>query len=536
MCGIIFRYGPKPGKYTSVFLEARDSLDHRGPDRKGFYRHGNSLLGFTRLSIVDQSATQPIINREYATMTNGEFYNQFECESEDQYEERSFIKKFEYKTKCDSEIAIPLYLLYGPDFFKHLHGKFATVLVPLGKQNSHVFMIGRDRMGICPLYWGRDSDGGIWFASEMKALVKANVEPNIFPTGYYYLASKYYKKDGTYTVIQSWFEYHDYSIPKKNFRNGSFSHLTLRNALIHAIKIRIPEVKMGCLLSGGLDSSIVASVLSKYVEGLKTFSIGFADSPDLLAAKKVAEYIKSDHYEFIINKEEAFDAIPQVIYYLETFDITTIRAATPMYLMAKKIRELNIKVVFSGEGADELFGGYAYFKFAPNPAELQQEIYRKMRLLHRYDCLRANKALMAHGIEGRFPFLDQHFVEYGLSINPALKMSNRDIEKKILRKAFEGFLPDDILWRKKEQFSDGVGHSWISYLKEKTKDTKLIEDQIDGAWNPEGQYYRNIFDLFYPNRACVKTVLNVKSLACSTPKIKHWYEDFDKKADPSGLI
>jgi len=562
MCGIIFRYGKNPGKYIEKIRVAQALLRHRGPDKLKILLHEDAIMAFTRLSIVDQSADQPIVNYNMATMTNGEFY------------ELEFFENYSNKTNCDSECVIPYYLAYGADFFKYLHGKFATVLLLLDS-TLDIYYVGRDRMGICPLYWGRDEDDGMWFASEMKALVSAGIEPKIFPTGYYYRCFRYPSSlsssiagNGRGRIIGNWFEYHDYSLPliASNESSGRiYDESILKRLLIDSVIMRIPtssttpsttsserneEVGMGCLLSGGLDSSLVAAILKREVPNLNTFSIGFEDSTDLKAARQVADFLKTKHHEFKITLEEAFDAIPAVIYFLETYDITTIRAATPMFLMAKRIRELSssldsvgservIKVVFSGEGADELFAGYSYFKKAPNPQELQKELYRKVRLLHRYDCLRANKALMANSIEGRFPFLDQSFVKYVMSIDPSLKMLHSDksegnIEKYILRHAFTGYLPDDILWRKKEQFSDGVGYSWITYIKNKTAHIPLRQC-FQAPWTPEGQYYRDIFDSYFPTEACAKTVLNDKSMACSTKKIAHWFEDFSK-ADPSGLL
>jgi asparagine synthase (glutamine-hydrolysing) len=529
MCGIIFRFGKNKEKYTHLIDSLIELLEHRGPDDNNFYVYGKAIMIFTRLSIVDPNARQPILNKQIATMTNGEFYDY----------ERQYDNNYEPITKCDSEILIPMYLKYGPRLFSQItHGKFASVIYDTITDD---YVCARDRIGIIPLYYGYDKHNGFWISSELKVLEYLNIEPNIFQPGYYYYNGEFYP-------------YYNYGTWSYN-PNIKFRYEDLRNKLTKAVYMRIPPaqlsprraintptkgaviaepIKFACLLSGGLDSSLVASIASKY-EKIHTFSIGFKDSTDLIAARKVADYLNSIHHEVVITIEDAWKAIAEVIYYLETYDLTTIRAATPMYLLAKHIHELGFKVVMSGEGADELFGGYAYFKHAPDPKEFALETFRKMRLLHRYDCLRANKALMAQGIEGRFPFLDLEFVEYIMQIHPKIKMYN-NVEKRILREAFEGYLPRDILWRSKEQFSDGVGYSWISFIKEKSAEiVDMAENnfKINPPWTPEGLFYRQTFHNYYKSDGAARTVINDKSLACSTKKIKHWFKE-SVEFDPSG--
>jgi asparagine synthase (glutamine-hydrolysing) len=517
MCGIIFIHGDVDhfGKYIS---NARRSIRHRGPDSSGTYIDNTVIMAFERLEIVGDNMVQPISNKDYITMTNGEFY---------QYHQ--FYSDYTPITNCDSEILIPLFMKYGSDLFKHIeHGKFASVIYDKLTSN---YIVARDRIGIIPLYYAKYENTYL-FASELKALEALNVDPIVFPPGHICV-------NGNFSQYATYWD---------NIKITNDTSM-IRDMLIEATEMRIKPlidnaVPFACLLSGGVDSSIIASIASEYCKSvgtkLSTYSVGFNDSSDLIAARNVAKYIDSDHTELIINRDDALITLPDTVYYLETYDITTIRAGTPMLMLARRIKADGFKVVLSGEGSDEMFGGYRYFKNAPSPDELQTEIKYKMMNLYKYDCLRANKALMAWGIEGRFPFLDNEFVDYIMSINPSLKMSN--LEKKILRDQFVGFVPSDILYRKKEQFSDGVGHSWINALKSYADICLSFQDinyhdvfQYNTPWNNEGYYYRELFQCQFKSISSALTVPNEKSVACCSENALKWL-DPNINIDPSGLL
>lgn len=514
MCGIIFIKGDT-ARFGQNVSDARRSIIHRGPDNSGTYIDENIIMTFERLGIVgDNNVIQPIINNGFITMTNGEFY-------EISYDDYNPI------TNCDSEILIPLYAKYGADMFKYIiHGKFASVLYDTQTTD---YVVARDRIGIIPLYYAVDSDT-IMFASELKALEKFNVNPLVFPPGYMCVNGKFIQYATYWDSV--------------DFTNNTDD---IKRLLIKSTEMRIKQlidggIKFACLLSGGVDSSIIASIASKYCEKkgiqLATYSVGFEDSTDVISAKRMAEYIGSRHTELIITRDEALISLPDTVYYLETYDITTIRAGTPMLILARRIKADGYKVVLSGEGSDEMFGGYRYFRYAPNEYELQEEIKYKMMNLYKYDCLRANKALMAWGIEGRFPFLDNEFVDYIMTLHPKLKMT--DLEKKILRDAFVGFVPNEILYRKKEQFSDGVGCSWIKNLK-KYSNVCVLETEYyetfpyNTPWNKEGFYYRKLFHHHFKSSTSAETVPNEKSVACCSQNALKWLSP-NVDIDPSGLI
>ena len=471
MCGIVCAFETKAKKnIRSQVLEMSKKIRHRGPDWSGIFSNDSAILSHERLSIVDPSSgKQPLYSEDnrYVLAANGEIYNHQELRKE--------FPNYEFSTKSDCEVILALYAKYGVDFIDKMNGIFAFVIYD--SKNDEYF-VARDHMGIIPLYIGWDSDKIFYVSSELKALEGVCDKIELFPPGHYFLSSK----DG----FVKWYErdWRDYDCVK----NAKSDIKKLRDSLEQAVRRQLmSDVPYGVLLSGGLDSSITSAVAKKYSEmrietndkqpawwpQLHSFSVGLKGSPDLAAAKLVADHIGTIHHEIIFTIQEGLDAIKDVIYNLETYDITTVRASTPMYLMARVIKSMGIKMVLSGEGADEIFGGYLYFHKAPNAREFHDETVRKLDKLHMYDCLRANKSLAAWGIEGRVPFLDKDFMDVAMSLNPEDKMIKGErIEKWILRKAFEDYLPKSIVWRQKEQFSDGVGYNWIDTLK------KVVEDQI----------------------------------------------------------
>ena len=549
MCGILCICNTTSDQRASI-VKLRRLLRHRGMDESGIAeiitkRGTTNFLCHERLSIVNpESGSQPLTNED-GTITvcvNGEIYNHKEL--------RETLKgNHTFKTESDCEIILHLYEEIGADLVYKLNGDFAFVLYDSKKD---IILVARDQSGVVPLYFGRDEmTKSLWFSSEMKVLSEGVCGSyyNFFP-GHYYLETStnmYWK-----SFLPSWSN--NNTIP-----TNQCSTLMIREGLTKAVKYRLmADVPFGVCLSGGLDSSLVASIVKRLLPAdfkLATFCIGLEGSPDLVAAKKVAEFLGTNHHEFHFTVQEGIDALRDVIYHVETYDVTTIRASTPMYLMARKIRSRGYKMVLSGEGADEIFGGYLYFHKAPNATEFHEETVRKINSLHMYDCLRANKSMMAWGVEPRVPFLDKEFLELAMNINPEYKMikerveGDKKIEKYILRSAFdtsfdtsfgERYLPDDILWRQKEQFSDGVGYAWIDGLKEYTN-IQVTDSDLENAslffphntpMTKEAYFYRYIFEELFIEGS--NTVPGGPSIACSTAKAVEWDLGFKGNLDPSG--
>ncbi|WP_345852496.1 asparagine synthase B [Shewanella algae] len=525
----------------STALEMSKLMRHRGPDWSGIHTTPRAILAHERLAIVDiEHGAQPLLSEDgqLVLAVNGEIYNHKELKAE-------LGDKYSYQTNSDCEVILALYQEYGCDFLDKLNGIFAFVLYDKAKD---CYLIGRDHMGIIPLYTGRDTSGNLYVASEMKALVPVCKTVEVFSPGHYLYSEddapvQYYRRD-----------WRDYEAVAQN----SASSEELREALEAAVKRQLmSDVPYGVLLSGGLDSSVISAITQTFAKRriedndasdawwpqLHSFAVGLKGAPDLAAAQKVADAIGTIHHELHFTFQEGLDAIKEVIYHLETYDVTTIRAATPMYLMARKIKAMGIKMVLSGEGADELFGGYLYFHKAPNARAFHEELVRKLDKLHLYDCLRANKAMAAWGLEARVPFLDKEFMDVAMRLNPEAKMS-RDgrIEKHILREAFEHKLPAEVAWRQKEQFSDGVGYSWIDGLKEhaaaQVEDKELANARFRFPHNTpetkEGYFYRCFFEEHFPLESAALTVPGGKSVACSTPEALAWDESLSGIIDPSG--
>ena len=531
----------------SQVLEMSRKIRHRGPDWSGVYTGDNAILSHERLAIVDPlSGKQPLVSTDgnIILAVNGEIYNQKDIR-------KHFEGKYAFKTQSDCETIIPLYLEKGAALFDDLAGDYAFALYDKAKD---VYLVGRDPIGIVPLYQGWDKEGRYYVASELKALEGVCCTIEEFPNGSYYYSKdkapvRYYHRD--------WESY-------DAVKNNKSDIQELRTALENAVKRQLMcDVPYGVLLSGGLDSSIIAAVTQKFAAKrieengkeeawwprLHSFAIGLEGSPDLIAARKAADYIGTVHHEVHFTIQEALDALPDVIYHIETYDITTVRASTPMFLLARVIKSMGIKMVLSGEGSDELFGGYLYFHKAPNAKEFHEELVRKLSKLHLYDCLRANKSLMAWGVEGRVPFLDKDFIDVAMRINPVDKMSivmqpdgKQRMEKWILRKAFEDCLPAEIVWRQKEQFSDGVGYNWIDTLKKMTEE-KVTDAQfaarerrfpVNTPSTKEEYYYREIYTKFFPSETAAKTVPHEASIACSTAKALEWDAAWKNMDEPSG--
>ena len=543
MCGIVCAFDLKKDSETlrPQILEMSKKLRHRGPDWSGIYHSKNAILGHERLAIVDPaSGKQPLYSQDGTIVlaANGEIYNHLELRNK-------FEGKYSFRTESDCEIILALYQEKGANFVDDLNGIFAFAIYD---SNQDSYFIARDHMGIIPLYMGWDKDGTFYVASELKALEGICVKIELFPPGHFIKSgfsrpTQWYKRDWV-----------DFEVVK----NNTTSIEDLHDALSEAVHRQLmSDVPYGVLLSGGLDSSITSALAKKFsskrIESedtqdawwpqLHSFSVGLEGSPDLAAAKKVSDHIGSIHHEVIFTIQEGLDAIKDVIYHLETYDITTVRASTPMFLMARSIKSHGIKMVLSGEGADELFGGDLYFHKAPSAEEFHKETVRKLDKLHQYDCLRANKSLAAWGIEGRVPFLDKEFIDVAMRINPQDKMINKDrMEKWVVRKAFEDYLPESVAWRQKEQFSDGVGYSWIDTLKE-VVEVSVSNEQMDNAHfrfplqtpqNKEEFYYRSIFEEHFSSDAAALSVPSVPSVACSTPVALEWDEAFKNQNDPSG--
>lgn len=543
MCGIVCVFDTKQKNEVirPQILEMSKKIRHRGPDWSGIYQHDNVIFSHERLAIVDPtSGKQPLFTKDkkVALAVNGEIYNHQELRKE--------FPDYEFLTQSDCEVILALYKRDGKNFLEKLNGIFAFALYD---EENDAYLIGRDHMGIVPLYMGWDKSGSFYVASELKSLEGVCNKIEEFLPGHFL-----YSKDGQ--ELQQWYkrDWEDF----ENVRDNATDISAIRKGLEEAVHRQLmSDVPYGVLLSGGLDSTIIAAVTAKFARQriesgdtqeawyprLHSFAVGLEGSPDLAAARKAADHIGSVHHEIKYTVQEGLDAIKDVIYHLETYDVTTIRASTPMYLLARVIKSMGIKMVLSGEGSDELFGGYLYFHKAPSAQAFHEETVRKLGKLHLYDCLRANKSLMAWGIEGRVPFLDKEFMDVAMTINPKDKMVTPErMEKWVLRKAFEDILPESIAWRQKEQFSDGVGYSWIDTLKQIAEDEVTDEMMtnakfrfpINTPMSKEEYRYRTIFEEHFPSDSAASCVPSVPSVACSTPVALEWDEAFKKMNDPSG--
>ena len=573
MCGFVGAFDLNSGsqpineglkeELRNQVLEMSKKIRHRGPDWSGVYTGNNAIISHERLSIVDPlSGKQPLVSDDQKIIlaANGEIYNHKDIRKE-------FEGKYNFQTGSDCEAIIPLYKKYREsgnfaEMVEKLSGIFAFALYDSEKD---VYLICRDEIGVIPLYQGWDKEGHYYVASELKALEGECVTIEEFPNGYYFYSKdekpvRWYKRDWeSYDAVKSAAKATD---DKGDVINPAVIE-KVKNGLESAVKAQLmSDVPYGVLLSGGLDSSIIAAITQKFskkrIESdskeaawwpqLHSFAIGLEGSPDLIAAQKAADYIGTIHHEVHFTIQEALDALPDVIYHIETYDITTVRASTPMYLLARVIKSMGIKMVLSGEGSDELFGGYLYFHKAPNAQEFHEELVRKMSKLHLYDCLRANKSLMAWGVEGRVPFLDKDFIDIAMRLNPTDKMNikmpdgKQRMEKWIIRKAFEDMLPDSIAWRQKEQFSDGVGYNWIDTLKkmteEKVSDAEFARRENRFPVNPpktkEEYYYREIYSRLFPSDSAAKVVPHEAGVACSTAKALEWDAAWKNMDEPSG--
>ncbi len=543
MCGIVcaFDLKEKAEVLRPQLLEMSKRIRHRGPDWSGIYSNDKAILAHERLAIVDPaSGKQPLFSedKQLILAANGEIYNHRELREQ-------FEGTYNFQTESDCEVILALYKEKGVGFIDDMNGIFGFALYDAEKDE---YFIARDHMGIIPLYIGWDANGTFYVASELKALEGVCTKIELFPPGHY-LSSR----DGELTrwYVRDWV---DYEAVKDNQTSIDELHDALEAAVHRQL---MSDVPYGVLLSGGLDSSVTSAVAKKYADKriesgdtqeawwprLHSFSVGLEGSPDLAAAQLVADHIGTVHHEIKFTIQEGLDAIKDVIYNLETYDITTIRASTPMYLMARVIKSMGVKMVLSGEGADELLGGYLYFHKAPNAEEFHKETVRKLEKLHMYDCLRANKSLAAWGIEGRVPFLDKEFIDVAMRLNPEDKLINGErMEKWVIRKAFEKYLPESVAWRQKEQFSDGVGYSWIDTLKE-VVEVEVTDEQLANAkykfpiqtpTSKEEFYYRSIFASHFPSDTAALCVPQEASVACSTKIALEWDESFKNMNDPSG--
>lgn len=543
MCGIvsIFNIQEQTPELRQKALRMSQKIRHRGPDWSGIYTGGSAILCHERLSIVDpESGKQPLFSsdKKQVLAVNGEIYNHQDIR-------RRYAGKYQFQTVSDCEVILALYRDKGIDFLEDLSGIFAFALYDAERDE---FLIARDPIGVIPLYIGYDDDGKVYVASELKALEGQCDRYEPFLPGHYYWSrepgmKRYYKRD--------WFSY-------DAVKDNAASVTDIHDALEAAVKRQLmSDVPYGVLLSGGLDSSVISAIAEKFSERriedddkerawwprLHSFAVGLKGAPDLAKAKLVADYIGTVHHEINYTIQEGLDAIRDVIYFIETYDVTTVRASTPMYLLARVIKSMGIKMVLSGEGADEIFGGYLYFHKAPSPKAFHEETVRKLSKLYMYDCLRANKSLSAWGVEGRVPFLDKEFLDVAMRTNPEAKMCpGKTIEKRIVREAFANMLPDEVAWRQKEQFSDGVGYSWIDTLKKITSDQVSDEQMAHAAErfpinpprNKEEYYYRSIFAEHFPSDSAARSVPSVPSVACSTAEALAWDEAFKNMNDPSG--
>ncbi len=543
MCGIvtIFNLRKNETEIRPQAIEMARKIRHRGPDWSGIFCHPKAVMAHERLAIVDpQSGGQPLYTEDKKVIlaVNGEIYNHQEIREK-------YKDTYNFLTQSDCEVLLALYRDKGVNFLEDLNGIFGFSLYDTEKD---IFLVGRDHMGIIPLYHGWDAMGQYYVASELKALEGVCNQIEVFPPGHYFSSQD---EKPVQWYHREWREF-------DNVKDNVSDIAELRKALEDAVHRQLmSDVPYGVLLSGGLDSSIISAVAKKYaakrIESqdqqmawypqLHSFAVGLEGAPDLIAANKVAEHIGSVHHEIHFTIQEGLDAIRDVIYHLETYDVTTIRASTPMFLMARVIKSMGIKMVLSGEGSDELFGGYLYFHKAPNAQAFHEETVRKLDKLYLYDNLRANKSLAAWGVEGRVPFLDKEFIDVAMRLNPEDKRpKDGRIEKWILRKAFEDMLPHEVAWRQKEQFSDGVGYSWIDTLKAMVAE-KVSDEDIKNAHfkfpdqtpsNKEEYFYRSIFTEHFPSRAAALTVPSVPSVACSTPIALEWDTAFKNMNDPSG--
>ncbi len=543
MCGFVglFDIRRPSDDLRAQVLRMSKQIRHRGPDWSGVYCGDRAIIAHERLSIVDpQSGRQPLYSDDgkLVLAVNGEIYNHQEIRQE-------LSGEYAFQTGSDCEVILPLYRKMGVKLLERISGIFAFALYDMERDE---YLIARDPIGVIPLYIGWDRDGQFYVASELKALEGTCTTIQPFQPGHYWSSRegkmvRWYERD--------WFEY-------EAVREQAADVATLRSALESAVKRQLmSDVPYGVLLSGGLDSSIISAVAKQYADRrvesgdrdrawwpqLHSFAVGLEGAPDLAAARKVADHIGTVHHEIHYTIQEGLDAIRDVIYYIETYDVTTVRASTPMYLLARVIKSMGIKMVLSGEGADEIFGGYLYFHKAPDARSFHEETVRKIGRLHLYDCLRANKSLAAWGVEGRVPFLDKEFLDTAMRINPEAKMAGHGrIEKWILRKAFEDMLPEEIVWRQKEQFSDGVGYGWIDTLKRVT--SEAVSDRgmehaaerfpINPPRNKEEYYYRTIFEEHFPSQTAAQCVPSIPSVACSTAEALAWDEAFRNCNDPSG--
>ena len=561
MCGItaIFNIKAQTPELRTKALSMSKKIRHRGPDWSGIYCGGSAILCHERLSIVDpQSGGQPLYSpdRKQILAVNGEIYNHRDIRTR-------YAGRYDFQTGSDCEVILALYRDKGIGFLEELNGIFAFALYD---EEKDAFLIARDPIGVIPLYIGRDKEGHVYCASELKALEGFCDTYEPFLPGHYY-----WSRDGKMT---RWYsrDWMSFDAVKDNYTPQAGNHTivpatedsyatqvkAVHDALEDAVRRQLmSDVPYGVLLSGGLDSSVISAVAKLYADRrietdgqqaawwpqLHSFAVGLKGAPDLEKARLVAEHIGTVHHEVHYTIQEGLDAIRDVIYYIETYDVTTVRASTPMYLLARVIKSMGIKMVLSGEGADEVFGGYLYFHKAPNAQAFHEETVRKLSKLHLYDCLRANKSLSAWGVEGRVPFLDKEFLDVAMRLNPAAKMCpGHTIEKKIVREAFAPLLPEAVAWRQKEQFSDGVGYSWIDTLKAVTAAAVTDEQMAHAAerfpinppQNKEEYYYRSIFEEHFPSASAARSVPSVPSVACSTAEALAWDASFRNLNDPSG--
>ena len=537
MCGIvgIFNIEGRTQEMRPKALRMSQKIRHRGPDWSGIHVGKSAILAHERLSIVDpKSGKQPLFSSDgkQVLAVNGEIYNHRDIRAR-------YNGKYEFQTGSDCEVILPLYREKGINFLEDLSGIFAFALYDEEKDE---FLIARDPIGVIPLYIGKDADGTVYCASELKALEGFCESYEPFLPGHYY-----WSKEGKMT---RWYkrDWESYEAVKDNEADIA----TLRNALEKAVKRQLmSDVPYGVLLSGGLDSSVISAIAKKFAKNrvetddqkeawwpqLHSFAVGLKGAPDLAKAKEVADHIGTVHHEINYTIQEGLDAIRDVIYHIETYDVTTVRASTPMYLLARVIRSMGIKMVLSGEGADEIFGGYLYFHKAPSSKDFHDETVRKLGKLYLYDCLRANKSLAAWGVEGRVPFLDKEFLDVAMRLNPQAKMcAGKEIEKKIVRLACADLLPESVAWRQKEQFSDGVGYSWIDTLKVSDDEMAHAAERfpINTPLNKEEYYYRTIFEEHFPSESAAKSVPHEASVACSTAIALEWDAAWKRMNEPSG--
>jgi asparagine synthase (glutamine-hydrolysing) len=544
MCGIFCLFDvPKESRESARDLALKQArlLRHRGPDWSGMWAGGGTVMAHERLAIVDiLHGAQPLRSADgnLVLAVNGEIYNHRELRA-------AVAVREAFQTDSDCEVILPLYATEGPRLLQRLRGMFAFALYDAPNDD---WLIARDPIGIVPLYVGRRPDGSLAVSSELKALVRICDHVEEFPPGHYQTRRdakpvRYWTRD--------WFDFD--AVPDREVDPKEIFDALADSVHAHLMT----DVPYGVLLSGGLDSSVIGALAAGYAgkrvetgdresawwPRLHSFAVGLTGSPDLAAARRAAEHIGTVHHGFEFTVQEGLDALRDVIWHIESFDTTTVRASTPMYLMARRIRATGVKMVLSGEGADEIFGGYLYFHKAPNPRAFHEELVRKLQLLHLYDCLRANKSMAAWGIEARVPFLDTRFLDVAMRIPARHKMvAAGGIEKRILREAFTGMLPDEILWRQKEQFSDGVGYSWIDSLKAHAQ-ARVSDSDIASASErfpigtpatKESFLYRTIFDELFPLASAAACVPSGPSVACSSPAALAWDPSFKANADPSG--